>query len=695
MTTQPTGMTALGLAALAWLGGSLSACSPARPLTLVVQPGRAALAAEAVRFVPLEGLAVQAHPDPERAWVPGGGLKVAWVEDDRCAECFVLERRGADVTVRAGGALGLQYGLYAVLEEAGFRFHHPWRTHVPHALVLPESSGAFGRPQAPQLSRRGLHLHTLHPTESLYDFWVPGEANLEGALRTIDFLVKNRGNYLMWFALDDILQDPARAEAWRAHTRTIVEAAHARGVKVGLKIQLFGHSNLQQAFDLLDGEVPADARPIMRERFRVLLEGLAFDTVNLTFGEFFGADPEQFVDKVNQAREALAELAPGAEMTTMIHVGNYPNLRVQFRGESLLYYFLVKHADARITPWVHSVMYFNLFEDAGGAYAHDAFDEHRDFLLQRLREGKPVAYFPEAAYWIAFDNSVPLYLPLYQRSRHLDLQRVAQAAAAGGFPGLSEHVLFSTGWEWGYWQTDVATLRMTWELPERWAAPLEHAFAPWGEPGRALVRQVEALGELQHRALLEQRLAAYVAGRDQIIDAGERLGIFSQPDRPSFEEVAALPPPVRGDFDANVLGPLDAFAAGAEAVLGEAQALGLDLEDPFLAETLDGLEVTALRARYAHTVFQAARDHGAGLDATPALARADALLARARAVVSRRRAGMHEPDLKPILRNTANPTLYQYGYLREADTLCFWGRERAQLRNLVLQAGDVVPGCVL
>jgi hypothetical protein len=73
----------------------------------------------------------------------------------------------------------------------------------------------------------------------------------------------------------------------------------------------------------------------------------------------------------------------------------------------------------------------------------------------------------------------------------------------------------------------------------------------------------------------------------------------------------------------------------------------------------------------------------------------DALLAQAKKVVSRRRDGLHDPDAKSILRNTPNPSVYQYGYLREADTLCFWRRERAQLRNLVLQTGDMVPGCVL
>jgi hypothetical protein len=60
-------------------------------------------------------------------------------------------------------------------------------------------------------------------------------------------------------------------------------------------------------------------------------------------------------------------------------------------------------------------------EDAGGAYAHDTFDEHRAFLEENLAAGETVGYFPETAFWVAFDNSGPTYLPLYVRSRWTDL----------------------------------------------------------------------------------------------------------------------------------------------------------------------------------------------------------------------------------------------------------------------------------
>ena len=125
---------------------------------------------------------------------------------------------------------------------------------------------------------------------------------------------------------------------------------------------------------------------------------------------------------------------------------------------------IVKFCDAALIPELHTVMFYDLYEDAGGAYGHDDFAEHRAYLLDRIAAGQPAAYFPESAYWVAFDDSVQLYLPLYVRSRWLDLDRLAADPAAHGKP-LDEHLIFSSGWEWGYWLGDYAALRASYQRP--------------------------------------------------------------------------------------------------------------------------------------------------------------------------------------------------------------------------------------
>ncbi len=613
------------------------------------------------------------------------GATIVVTSDARCDECFRLGGAGVKLTVQGGGALGRQYGVWQAMEALGFRFTHPWYTHKPTQFTSAPAD-VLNRDFEPSVKkRRGLHLHTLHPTESLADFWVPGDANLEGAKRTVDFLIKNRGNYLQWCALDDIVKTPSLAAGWTAHTRAITDFAHARGVKTGIALQLFGQSNLQNAFDLIDDET-GDPVPELERRLHVLLDGAGFDALNLSFGEFFGAEPERFVREVDATFAAMQRVQPGVEVMATIHVGNYDNLRVTYMNERLLYYFLVKYANPAIVHWVHTTMFYNLYDDAGLAYLHEEFDEHRAYLEERLAAGQPVGYFPESAYWVAFDINVPVFTPVYVKSRHTDLQRLT---------GLDDHVLFSSGWEWGYWLTDAATMRMTYSRANEWDAVVKDIYGGWGETGAQAASLISRMGEMQHRALIVERLAAYVAGRDQIIDAGDRLGIFSQPDRPEFSELVAMTPAQREDFRARVVVKLKTHADELTALAAEVDALSLG-DDRVLLELRDGARVTAARVRFIHGLYSAALAFAEGQPAAALLAGADADLEVAKGVVAARRRGLWDPDrLSLVAATQVNATFYQYGYLREADTLCFWVRERAQARNLIERRSELVPGCVL
>lgn len=655
-------------------------------LTILVTAEDEALFREGLAFIGDERIHAKVVTNPEQDLASREGVVVAVSSSTACGECYRLEGSGTLIQVRGGGALGRQYGLWHALEALGYRFPHPRYTKIPGDFTAAPAS-ALGRDYAPEVKkRRGLHLHTLHPIEGLYDFWLPGPENLEGGKRTIDFVIKNRGNYIQWCALDDIMRTPTLLPAWQEHTKALTDFAHAHGVHTGAALQLFGSGNLQNAFDLID-DTTVDPVPEMERRLHVLLDGTGFDTLNLSFGEFFGAEPARFVAEVDSAYAAMQRVQPGVELTATIHVGNFDNLRVDYMGQRQLYYFLVRYANPAIVPWVHTTMFFNLYEDTGLAYLHDQFDEHRAYLEGRLAEGKPVGYFPESAYWIAFDINIPVFLPLYVRSRHLDLER---SAAVGQ---LDDHVLFSSGWEWGYWLTDASTLRMNYTRPAAWHETVADLYGGWGATGATAADLIRRLGEAQHRALIVERLAAYVAGRDQIIDAGDRLGIFSQPDRPEFSELLADTPAAREDFRVRVVAKLKVHADELAALAAEADALPSD--DPVMAELKDGVQVTAARVRFIHAVYAATLAYAVNGTDDGFIAAAETELAKAKETVARRRKALWDRDPKRILRNNVNPTFYQYGYLREGDTLCFWERERAQVRNAVLQAGQSVPGCVL
>jgi len=680
--------------------GTLTGCTfgdnRAVPITVLVpaaDPALVAAATEMVDLIGYRGLEVRAVDDPVTALDGGAGLRIAVGGGRTCVECYRLDGVLGDPeawVVDGGGLLGAQYGLAHALENLGFRFRHPFATYVPAVPRFdPGAQASLYQIHTPAVRVRGFQLHTLHPIEAYDAFWEPGEANLAAARRILDWTIKNRGNYVQWVGLDDI-NDPARHAPWQAHTRAILDAAHARGLRIGVNIQLYGQSNLQRAFDLWDGDDSGETvAEALAGRLPLITDGLPFDVYDLSFGEFFGAEPARFIADVNATAAALRQHAPAAEMHGLIHVG--ATHRVEYEGEDLLYYMLVKHADPAIVPDVHTVMFYDLYEDAGGAYHHDDFDEHRAYLLERMRDRKPAVYLPETAYWVAFDVSVPLALPLYVRTRWYDLDRLRADPAAMGGP-LDGHILFSTGWEWGYWLHDYTALRASFETPGDYQTLIRDAY---GEDLAPAVDLVSDLIELEHRTLLANRLVAYLAGRDGAIDIGRNLDIVSQPDRITFADLAELDGVERARFITNVLIPLDDLANRLDDLDARAAALALP-DGRWTRELRDGLAITALRARFAATAYQLAVEIvDRNVDAYAARrAQLEDVLHRARAVVARRHGDLHHPDRDRLTRRGANVTFYPYGYLFMADGLCYWERELRQLEVMAELGTPTIPDCL-
>lgn len=648
----------------------LLACSN-RPLTVHAPPSTDAAFTPFVDAVPDDRVRLDVSEDPSTG---GRGTHVVVALDRDCTECFELTADGDVITVHAGDVLGAQYGVAAVMEAAGYRFFTPFSTHVPDRIQTPETlpTGV----QSPEMRRRGLHMHTLHPIEGLYAFWVPGSDNQDRARAVMDWVIKLRGNHVQWVALEDI-ESPAVHAGWLEHSAALVDHAHDRGLTVGVGVQLFSEANLQLAFDLVD-DPDGDLADQMDAQW-ALLTAPGFDLYNLSFGEFSDADPDAFLDAVDLSYARLQQVQPGAEMTTVLHVGD--DLQVTYQGETMVYYLLAQFADPEITPWVHTVMFYNLFEDAGGAYHHDEFDQHRELLLERVEQGDPVGYFPESAYWIAFDTSVPQYFPLYIRSRWLDMRTVADETGAG----IDDHVLFSSGWEWGYWQNDYATLRMNWSVPDDYETVVQDMFAVY-DP--TLAEVVVATAELQRDALIEQRLAAWIVGVDNVMELGYGLDIVSQPTRPQLKHFADLDDAQRDEI-AQVVVDLRAYAADLQA-LQERLREGSYPDEVFVREVVHGLEIDRLRALHAADLTQGVLESDVAL-----LDAAEARLPSAYVAVYARHDDLHAPDPAQLLDPGSNPTLYQFGYLHRADTLCFWERELAQARNVVEDAGLEVPGCSL
>ena len=149
-----------------------------------------------VRLIGDERLVFEVSADPMKSARRSRGSGIALLEAELSPDAYLLENENDSWQIY-GDPLGIQYGLADVLEAMNYRFYHPYRSYIPEELEPPDLMDIIGEVQVPEMLRRGLHLHTLHPIEGYYDFWEPSEENLERAYRVIDWTIKNRGNYIV------------------------------------------------------------------------------------------------------------------------------------------------------------------------------------------------------------------------------------------------------------------------------------------------------------------------------------------------------------------------------------------------------------------------------------------------------------------------------------------------------------------
>jgi hypothetical protein len=606
------------------------------------------------------------------------------------AEGYVIRRlahAGSEVLlVAAADEAALTTGAYALLEELGARFFHPKDELVPHlgGVFLPS---AIDVARKPAFALRGVQLHTLHPIEYFRAFLEPGEQNLKDALRFVDWIAKTGQNEVQFWLLSDI--DLA---AWRPHAEAIIAHAHDRGIKVGAMVHLSSEGSLQKGYELVQD--PDNWQAGMDARIDALLE-VPFDLVEMGMGEFLAGDPNAVVTWLDHATAYMADKYPGKKLSVTNHIGNFPDLWVDYNGQKTFYYHLPGFADPRLVNDVHTVFFFDLYRP-WAAYAHEDFFLHREFLFEQLSK-REMWYKPESAYWVSADVDVPLFLPSYIEARWNDIHGLVADTKAMGLPPLGGHVMFSSGHEWGYWLTDYLSARMMWEPEKDLRHFIGHATHALGTCGESVETGLVALVDAQREFLFDKRLVGYMSGEDLQDDLGALAGFVTMPVRIGFGSLQKMSESERQAFEKDVIGGLEAFAgatADAEAILvGACARPDVDV-GRFCREFADGAEIVRLRAEQTALLYRAALDHARGGGAGASLlAEARQRTEAAARVVARREKDYRFP-LAEVVEPWPNPTIYHYGYLRQAHTLCYWQRREEEVRFL-LEEGQVSPPAAL
>ena len=630
---------------------------------------------------------------------------------------------GATVVLTAGGApLPQQYAAYELLRRLGVRFFHPEAEHVPvhdpadlrdlaRRPTLLHREGQ--RDYQPDFGWRSWSFHSAHPLEHLEAFSDP-EHPIDEAVRVSDWIVKGFGNRFRGPGRG-VVSEPARA----LRAAELDELRQLLGFPTGTGISLH---NLQQG---VSAEIdPASPIPVQQQIEAIVADKLADVPDARWFGIHFGpteftTTPDQeTVQWIDWAGQAALRLRPELEIEINDHItGSQPSPNFDDLGcppgtnddGRIDYYDLAFHTDPRLGVSVHTVMFYPL-EGPARVYNQRSFAHKRCLMERASAEGRPLRWFPEGSWWLSFDNSVPVYLPLYlwARARDIELLRPLLASRGGTLDG---HRMFNSGHEWGYWQQDYLVGLMAWNADATLPQVLGEIFDPLCEPAAwrdGCAAKDEAIAVMQEviahqRAMfLEQEdfrgrpggLYAYFAGEDDGDLLAAASGLEFRPVRVPFTELLGWDAEAIAHFRDTDLRALqraaeayDGWRARLDARLPEVPDSGT----AWLEEVRDGIEIDGLRAAHTALLYEAVLRHreavladrddaasagrSAWLDALGVLARAQRVILRREAAYRYPAAQTHGGGLTP---STAvdNGTTYPYRVHTKTHLLTYWiGRQ--------------------
>lgn len=616
---------------------------------------------------------------------------------------------GAEITVVEGGAAacskhcptGLSYGSYELLRQLGIRFLHPLRPTLPEQLQVDKIRSVRSKPY---WKDRGIHLHTLHPlelTEFLNGFGTGGEtdsASFESTFAAwdnfLDWCLANKINRMDWVLLESASWQAFSRSALRAERLgRVIARAHAFGVRVGVGTPMAQAQ--QNSFRLIRNDGSLEQQLAELRTSVAWIFGLGVDFISSAAGksEFVHSDPTTQLAWMNELVRVAhdvhgGEAFVGAHCSTGQVAEGYVDPR---DGKPINANFLPMLADSRLGVLPHTVQHYGI-NDPAPTYGNTDFRYIYDFMAYEAGR-RPTLWFPETAYWVSFDNDVPLFLPIYAERRLSDLRFIAREERNRG-KRIDGQLIFSSGWEWGYWLNDVIASAAAWNPhmeagdDDAFRATIADVF---GDDSKALQELLLATAREQHALLIEGRVGGVAPKRVEYRNGQAYMQGFE-----SWDDIASMvqPIPQLNKFkptQPDKLGLLSS-AIGAPSWT-EVKPLLLEMRDRFATraidwtawsktqgeseisrELADGANMNALRAREVFDLYDYARSDLPAASKSLTIKDAIAAIDAAQAVVRRREKDYRMPK-EQIAAWRKNPTAYPFTYTWTVSDLYYWKRD--------------------
>ena len=578
-------------------------------------------------------------------------------------------------------AQGISFGLYGLLQEQlWFAFHHPKQMVIPNLQFWPLTEDFTWKAQ-PRFDKKGFHLHTMHPLELTEPLLNPACPNgIQQVKEYIDWLARNQQNYFEFNLLetDDL-------EAWVNYIKPAMDYAKSRGILIGVDISM--HMTQQKAFMLYKG-FPASlksAKQQIKENLSTLFT-ISWDVIAMESSttEFTQANPQ----KIQELQLYVTDLVVNthqAKLAGRAHVVKPEKLRSKPKETAALN---PEEAalDANRAVFIHTVMFYGLKDKKAPVYENENLLHMLD-LLKTAQQKRETWYYPESAYWITFDNSVPMLLTPYLQTRLDDILLMDSL-------GVQGHLTFSSGWEWGYWLVDWSIARWSWEheFNGKIIKPRATQFLADIFHNPVIVDYINQLADLQQEYIKDKELIRYMAAQSAADEMPPPLDLEFQPrpeKRYSWLRHKANMDDLR-ILQKSVIEPLMKFSNLSTEILDAMKTEEYTFskeQTAILLELHQALMITSLRAKHkAQTLAFLAAKRQSELD-KKAPNNAEELLKEAQRtrVAALELVKAQEKNYRYPLAYIARPiegggqTSYDFGYLYPVSNLHFWHREEEQI----------------
>lgn len=570
---------------------------------------------------------------------------------------------------------GISAALYGLMQEVlQFNFYHPRQTQFPNLKTWPLKDDFSYRSQ-PRFNKMGFHLHTMHPielTEALLDENYPNGENI--IREYINWLARNRQNYMEFCLLESI-----NRKTWPAYAKKWVDYMKDRGIIPGLDLSL--HMKQQYAFKLYRN-IPKSFKSKeaqILERFQALTQAdWKYWNVEFSETEFTSGNAEEKARLRRYVHKLLHQ--KGIHLTGREHVVKPEKMvgggqTAKVSNEDTL--------DAHRGTMIHTVMFYTLNDTLAPVYGNDNLLHMRDMLLHDIQQ-RETWYYPESAYWVTFDASIPMFLTPYLNGRLEDILYCQKI-------GVEGHLTFTSGWEWSYWLIDWSIANWSWEttINGQVIQPYPEQYFDKVISSPTAKNFFKRVVELQQQKIKNENLMAYLTAMTVTDEMpfGKNLPFHPKPPHDYSKIRNSISLATVDSFDNHTIPALLQYS---QEYFSHRETLDLeDLQNPILKEIIESLDIVAKRSEHrAATLkyllgFRRASIHKnkkAKKSASQYLTQAQNIRKEALSIVRFREKEYRYP-LSELAFKKDDHTAYQFGYLYPVHDLHFWEREELQAKN--------------